>query len=67
MARPDRARKQPRAPRNLRGLLPLTGDRDDAGQHAENDDGADQRREIGIDLRDADLGENRRQGSEHGR
>jgi hypothetical protein len=45
--------------------LKLSGCCEDRAEAEQDDDGADERREVGIDTLDADLGEDRRQRGEY--
>ncbi len=65
-AEPGQHQEDPALGRDRAGLSELTGREQDQRQADQHDDGADQGREIGIDVLDADLGEDRGQRGEHG-
>ncbi|GCC49613.1 hypothetical protein chiPu_0033975, partial [Chiloscyllium punctatum] len=65
-AEPGQQQEQPAFGRDRSGLGELPGRKQDRRQRDQDDHGADQGREIGVDALDADLGEDRGQGREHG-
>src|ERR1700732_1090191 len=66
-AEPGKHQKDPALLRERPGIGELAGRKQDQRKADQDDDGADEGGEVGIDVLDADLGEDRGQGGEHRR